>query len=164
MWIYLSPNLAPAMMYTLSGVFDSIYLFPISIPRLRLIYLRKKYKKYNTSDMKPPGKSKGGGVIETRGDVLILVYGRTILMPSFTSDWGTQIARPTRTIQWNLSWIFGRNRIKTITVGNVTINGNIFSISPSVNCMIGREAQVVLANLSQLMAAKMEELILYMRS
>ena len=70
---------------------------------------------------------------------------------------------PTIRIQQKLSWLGGKKKISTSTVIIATSNGKISLFVIYVVGMIGKEALFVIANLSQIVAAKMEEPILHMR-
>ena len=60
----------------------------------------------------------------------------------------------TRNIQWERSYFVRKNKRRRVTVSISTRNGNIFlGFSPFYG-MLGKEALVVLGNLSQLMASK----------
>ena len=69
----------------------------------------------------------------------------------------------TRRIQWERSCIVRKNKISTSTAIINTSNGKNIFFSLSVDGMLGKEALVVLPNLSLLMAPKMEETILHVR-
>ena len=80
------------------------------------------------------------------------------------SKLATLIQSPTYLSQWKRSWISGITSISISRVITSTINGSIFCLFViSDNGMLGREALVVIANLSRLMAEKMDEQILHVR-
>ena len=65
--------------------------------------------------------------------------------------------------QCKISWLGGRKLRRTSTVRTATRNEKNALFVLSVDGMLGREALVALDNLSQLMAAKMDEPILHVR-
>ena len=70
---------------------------------------------------------------------------------------------PKNIIQWRRSWLNGKHSRRTSTIKNATTNGIFSTFFLSVDVMLGREARDILAQLSQIMAAKMDEPILHMR-
>ena len=79
------------------------------------------------------------------------------------SDWGTQNATPTGTIQWENFWINSKK-------DNIDKHGKHCHQKKkkswsfiSVDGMIGTETLTVLTNLSRIISEKMEESILHVR-
>ena len=89
--------------------------------------------------------------------------GKVKLIPSLTPYLGTQMLIPTRKIQWNRYCIDRENKINTGMVSISTSKGKNSVFVLSVDGMLGKEDLVVLANLSWIMAVKMEAPTLHMR-
>ena len=93
-----------------------------------------------------------------------VAYGEYILTPLLTSKLATLIRTPTDLSQWQRSCIGGKKMKKDDHSKHWQEQRK--KISPfaiSVYCMLVREALVTLVNLSQLMAAKMDDPITYVR-
>ena len=86
-------------------------------------------------------------------------YGNVRLMPSSMSNLETLPWIPTRMIQCISSWIVGGSKESISTVSTDISNGKFFLFVISIYGILGKEALVVLANLSRVMAEKMDELI-----
>ena len=81
------------------------------------------------------------------------------MKPSLTSNLETLTQIPKNMSQWRRSWLGGKQPRNISTVITATINGIFFSFVIYVNGMLGREALIILANLSRFMAAKMDKTI-----
>ena len=79
-------------------------------------------------------------------------YGKSRLIPSSTSYLEMLTHIPTGMIQLISSWLFGIRKISISTVNTSKINGDFFSVFLSVSGMLGKEALVILSNLSRRMA------------
>ena len=100
---------------------------------------------------------KGRGRLETRGDVIIQDLWESqndSIIDIILGDPGCDSHKkePTRTL---LDWWENKRRTKTASIA--TSNGIFSPFVLSFDDMLGKEALVVLANLSRLIAAKLEE-------
>ena len=84
-------------------------------------------------------------------------YGTDIPMPQSTSKLAKLTRIPTGFSQWQRSCICGIKLIRISTVRNSTINIKFSPFVISVDGMLGREALAVLADLSRIMAAEIDE-------
>ena len=82
-------------------------------------------------------------------------------MPYLTSNLEILAPIPTDLSQWRRSCLGGIKSIMIRTVSTAMINGEKYPFVIYIFGMLGREYLVVLSNFSQLVAAKIDKLILY---